>query len=53
MAGAERGGICGFLIADGTPGRTDRVVAKRRTVSAFATVLDIGARGVHCGTGAA
>jgi hypothetical protein len=47
MAGAERGGVHCFLVADGTSCRADGVIAERRTFGAFSAFLEIGADGFH------
>jgi hypothetical protein len=53
MAGTERGGVRGLLVADGTLCRTDGVITERGTLGAFSAFLEIGADGVHGGAVAA
>ena len=53
MGRTERHVTSSFCVADGTRCWADRIVAKRRTISAFAAFFEIGAHGVHGGTRAA
>jgi hypothetical protein len=53
MAGTERWSVRSFLVANGTPGRADRVIAERRTLGSFSAFLEIGADSVHSGAVAA